>query len=206
MKRILIVDDNATLAYFTARNLQREIKGVEVITATSCQQAMKQSESFPPSLVIADLRLPDGEGRELIRELSQRSACMTAIVTSANVLPKAQEKGIFACVAKPYEIDVLVDLARHALAQEENNNSVPSDRLEPFGPRTQSVAYDPHLVQNRLAGLLAGLRAFQADLAAEADDAAAVRRLANEQIDRLCKITLDVAGIIKENSASSGEE
>lgn len=204
MNRVLIVDDNVTLAYFTARNLQREIKGVEATTAASCRQARDLSEKHPPSLLIVDLRLPDGDGLELLGELSEKLPGVTAIVTSGNELPQPLPSGICASLTKPYEIDALVDLVRKTLPGSRVNNSESSERLNVYNSHTQPVTHDCHSIQNRLGALLAGLRAFGADLTAEADDADAVRRLVEVYVDRLCATTLEVAEIIKVNYVSSG--
>ncbi len=59
-KRILIVDDNTTLAYFTARNLERDIKTLPCQIAASCADAREQIEEDSFSVMITDLNLSDG--------------------------------------------------------------------------------------------------------------------------------------------------
>ena len=80
---VLIVDDNVSLAYFTSCNLRGEIEGLEVLTAGSCREAHALAADYQPSVFIVDLKLPDGDGLELIRELKTRFPQMTPILITA---------------------------------------------------------------------------------------------------------------------------
>jgi CheY-like chemotaxis protein len=196
MKYVLIIDDNPTLAYFTAKNLVREIADLEVLTVGSCQEALVKAEEFGVSVVIADLNLPDGHGAECIQQLSKRFPGIRAIAVSGQFALPNNEETFFASLRKPYEIDELVDLVKKAFDLEELPGSVRMNS-RPAEPVSHSCSgYDRHRIQNRLAGLLAGLRALGADLAHEAEDSSAVRRITAEYVDRLCQITVEVSAML----------
>jgi DNA-binding response OmpR family regulator len=199
MKTVLIVDDNTTLAYFTARSLQLDMEGIEVITAVSCRDARTKAADHSPSVVIADIVLPDGNGLELVRELSEHLPEMRAIIISGNELPRNVCDRFFGSLKKPYGEEILLSLVRRALDQEAPSGSVNfHDHVVEHRPIRFS-GYDRHHVRNRFAALLAGLRALQGDLKAEADDPSAIRRLAGEHVDRLFGIAVELADIMKQN-------
>jgi GTP1/Obg family GTP-binding protein len=60
-----------------------------------------------------------------------------------------------------------------------------------------SAQYDFHHVQNRLSGLLAGIRALRLELLAVADDPSAVRRIIEEYTDRLSAMVKEAAETLK---------
>lgn len=187
-KTVLIVDDNPTLLYFTARNLQRELEGVEIVTATSCEQAREAVTVSHPAVVVADLNLTDGNGKELVEEMARRFPEMAAILVSGEEIPSSCASNLFGCLIKPYDAEALVRLVTNALAGGAQSVS----HAQSFEP-AQCEGYDRHGLQNRLACLLAGLRAFGADLAERSHDPAEVSRTLDEYLDRLCATIVEVS-------------
>lgn len=198
MKTVLIVDDNTTLAYFTARSLQRDMKGIDVITAVSCQEAQAKAAQHSPSVIIADIMLPDGDGLKLVQDLSEQLPQMRVIIISGNELPGNISDRFFGCLKKPYGEDILLSLVRRALDKKATSDSVNSHDQADQDQSTPASKYDRHYVRNRFAALLAGIRALQADLNAEPQVPSAVRRLAEEHTDRLFCIATELAHIMNE--------
>ncbi len=159
MRTVLMVDDNASLAYFTARLLQRGIDGLDVMTALSASEARNVVEQYRPSVVISDIKLPDGNGVELVQELARDNPDISAILISGEAPSPATLSNLFGFLLKPYEADALVDLVKRAL-----DGQKPVSRVAFPQSVLQCQGYDRHQVQNRLGGLLVGLRAMGADL------------------------------------------
>ncbi|NWE49166.1 response regulator [Pseudomonas gingeri] len=65
--RILIVEDETNIRRFIGIALQDE--GFQVFEADSSKRALIDAASRQPDLVIVDLGLPDGDGKDLISEL-----------------------------------------------------------------------------------------------------------------------------------------
>ena len=192
MRTVLIVDDNVTLAYFTARNLMRDIPDLDVITSASCSEARIEAARARPSLIIADYKLQDGAGHELIREIRDTYPGAAAILISGESVPEdVLAAGPFTFLLKPYEAQSLLNLVRSALMEEQPPIGNPEAALS-----VQCKGYDRHLVQNRLAGLLAGLRAFGADVRFQAEDPQAVVQVLDEYMDRLCRVVVEVSGML----------
>jgi len=184
----MIVDDNATLAYFTARNLEKGIHGLEVITAASCQEARAAAKKHVPSVLIADIKLTDGNGIDLVNEMLDRFPAMLAILISGDPPVKSVRDDLFGFLLKPYEAEELVNLVKMALAR-----SRPPKR-EPEPPEPEHCnGYDRHKLRNRLGELVVGLRAFGQELRDRSGDSEAVRRTVDEYLDQLCSTAMEVS-------------
>ncbi len=78
--RVLLVEDEDAIAEPFARALGRE--GFAVRRAATIAQALAAVEEATPDIVLLDLMLPDGDGRELAREL-QRTRRLPIIMITA---------------------------------------------------------------------------------------------------------------------------
>ena len=74
--RILFVEDESAIADPFGRARTRQ--GFDVVTARTVAEARARFAHRPPDLVLLDLTLPDGDGRDLCREL--RSASRVPII------------------------------------------------------------------------------------------------------------------------------
>ena len=66
-KSLLIVDDDNPLRDRLARAMEK--KGFEVIQAASVKDAINQARNSAPSFAVVDLRLGDGNGLEVVKEI-----------------------------------------------------------------------------------------------------------------------------------------
>ena len=117
MNRILVVEDEADLAVTYDRLLRRE--GYRVVTAASRGEGLKAIESAPPALVIADLRLPDGDGLDIVRAAYACAPRIPVIVVTAFASGAARDaarsSGASAFLAKPFVASVLLRLVHDEL-------------------------------------------------------------------------------------------
>ena len=119
MNRILVVEDEADLAVTYDRLLRRE--GYRVVTAASRAEGLKAIESSPPALVISDLRLPDGDGLDIIRAARALDPPAPVIVVTAfasrAARDAAQASGATAFLAKPFPASALLRLVHDELGR-----------------------------------------------------------------------------------------
>jgi DNA-binding response OmpR family regulator len=116
-KRLLLVEDEATLARAVARLLRR--RGHEVFLADSCDEARRASGSF--SIGVFDIDLADGDGVSLAEELVRKSVVRRVVFFSgtsdAQVRVHASNFGPF--VEKSKGVSELEAVIARALAGEE---------------------------------------------------------------------------------------
>jgi two-component system, NtrC family, response regulator PilR len=113
---ILVVDDEADLRELLGLTITR--LGFEVDTAESLAQARAQLQSRSYGLCLTDMRLPDGSGLDLVRELGARGEPKIAVITaygSAENAVAALKAGAFDYLAKPVDLDHLRLLIRSAI-------------------------------------------------------------------------------------------
>ena len=123
MPAVLVVDDEADLRELLGLTIAR--LGLEVDTAESLAQARQFLQTRSYRLCLTDMRLPDGSGLDLVRELGARGEPKIAVITaygSADNAVAALKAGAFDYLAKPVDLNQLRLLIRSAIG----DNAEPS--------------------------------------------------------------------------------
>ncbi|WKW46619.1 sigma-54 dependent transcriptional regulator [Myroides sp. JBRI-B21084] len=81
MKKILIIDDEEKLRTLLARIISLE--GFEVIQANDCKSAFSKLEKSEIDIVICDVKLPDGNGVELSKNIKEKYPLLEIILLTA---------------------------------------------------------------------------------------------------------------------------
>ncbi|WP_067450937.1 response regulator transcription factor [Actinomadura macra] len=101
--RVLVVDDDPTVAEVVARYLARD--GHEVSCVADGRAALREARDHPPDLVVLDLMLPGMDGLEVCRRLRETSTVpivmLTALGTETDRLV-GLETGADDYVTKPF--------------------------------------------------------------------------------------------------------
>ncbi len=112
--RVLVVEDEADLITTYVRLLGRQ--GYRVVAAGTRRAALAIVEQEPLALVISDLRLPDGDGLDVIRAAARSPIRTPAIVitgfTSEVTRLAAFEAGASAYLAKPFSSTKLLETVK----------------------------------------------------------------------------------------------
>ena len=148
----LIVDDERDIRELLVLTLGR--MGLQVDTAANLTEARELLAGNRYDLCFTDMRLPDGNGIELVGEIArnhpQTPVAMITAFGSMDLAVEALKAGAFDFVSKPVDINVLRGLVRHAL---ELNNA---DRPKPPPPPPEA---------NRLLGDSAAMATLRATIA-----------------------------------------
>lgn len=108
-KRILYVEDDETLAFLTADNLEQHFN------VTHCNNGKQAFDTFckePFDLCVLDIMLPDMDGFEIATEIRKRNQEIPIIFLSAKTMKEDRIKGLKLgaddYLVKPYSIEELI--------------------------------------------------------------------------------------------------
>jgi two-component system response regulator PilR (NtrC family) len=113
---VLVVDDEADLRELLSLTLLR--LGLDVDTAESVSGARARLGERRYSLCLTDMRLPDGTGLDLVRDVAQSAGPPIAVITaygSAENAVAALKAGAFDYLTKPVDVEQLRMLVRSAV-------------------------------------------------------------------------------------------
>ena len=106
-KSLLIVDDDAPLRERLSRAMEK--KGFKVTQAESVKQGINQVRISPPSFAVVDLRLNDGNGLDVIKEVQKnKTDSRVVMLTGYGNIPTAVaavKAGAIDYLAKPADAD-----------------------------------------------------------------------------------------------------
>ena len=120
-KCVLVVEDNATIGGLLVALLREE--GYRALRAWDGREAMKMARDRRPDLIVLDLSLPYRDGVEVLRELRGNEDTVDApiVVVSGNALQLTPDDRALVtdAVAKPFDIDRLMNVFRRHLGDDE---------------------------------------------------------------------------------------
>ena len=108
---VLVVDDEPSIRLLCRVNL--ELEGYTVLEAASVQAAREALATQRVDVLLVDVHVGDGDGRDLIREL--RAAGDTprcALLTGSVQLSPDERAGADDVIEKPFSLDTLVATVR----------------------------------------------------------------------------------------------
>jgi len=124
MTRILLVDDEAAIRRAVRRFLEHQ--GFEVALAEDLTSAREQTRRTDFDLLLADLRLPDGEGTALIGEYPRLPTVIMTSYASVASAVEAMKSGAIDYIAKPFDHDALLLTLRAALRSSAHHRHPPA--------------------------------------------------------------------------------
>ncbi len=117
MSAILIVEDDSTIRVTLSKFLARA--GFEVDVADSASAAIKRVQDRRYRLVLLDLRLPDGDGMDLIGKFHEVDDAVLVVIMTAfpevRTAVAALKAGAYDYISKPFDLDEMKELVERSL-------------------------------------------------------------------------------------------
>jgi two-component system NtrC family response regulator len=117
---VLVVDDELLIRWAIAETLRTCGHGVaEASDAATARQVLDGADG-QIDVVLLDVRLPDSDDLRLLTEIRERSPATAIVVMTAlgmaDLQANALSMGAHAVIEKPFDINVIEPLVRHAHA------------------------------------------------------------------------------------------
>jgi nitrogen regulation protein NR(I) len=118
MPRVLVVDDESDVHYSFERLFAR--KGIEILSATSGEEALECVDSDHIDLVLMDIRMSGLSGLETLKRLKDRHPKIPVIIMTAygstQTAIESMKFGAYDYILKPFDVRKLESLVEQALS------------------------------------------------------------------------------------------
>ncbi|MCK4232892.1 response regulator [candidate division WOR-3 bacterium] len=117
--KLMIVDDEETLATFLAKVLKEDNPDFEIEVKTSGEEALDALSEFAPDIVLLDIRLPKKDGTQVLKEIKEfdrniQVVMMTGFASLESAIASLRE-GAYDYVNKPFETNQVKTIIKNAL-------------------------------------------------------------------------------------------
>jgi two-component system response regulator RegA len=137
-KSLLIVDDDGPLRDRLARAMEK--KGFQVMQAESVKQGINKSKTTPPAFAVIDLRLGDGSGLEVIKEIRKvKKDSRVVMLTGYGNIPTAVaavKAGAIDYIPKPADAD---DVENALLASPESKANPTENPMSAYRVKLEHI-------------------------------------------------------------------
>ena len=108
--RVLLVDDETDYLEVLSRRLKK--RNVNAAGVSSGKEALRYLETFPVDVVVLDVRMPEMDGIQVLREIKKSHPLVEVIMltghASLEVAIEGMRLGAFDYLMKPADIDELL--------------------------------------------------------------------------------------------------
>lgn len=159
-RRVLVIEDEESISEPLAEALEREGFAAEV--AATASHGIELWRTRAPDLVLLDVMLPDGDGREVLREIRASSRVPVVMVTARGEEMDrvvGLELGADDYVTKPFSAKELVARIRAVLRR--TGESIPTTRSATLGLGDVVMDLDTRTVTKDLRLLDLTLKEFE---------------------------------------------
>jgi two-component system, NtrC family, response regulator AtoC len=132
LSTVLVVEDDAAMRELLVESLAEE--GYHMLSAGGGREGIKQVRAERVDLVVTDLRMPDMNGLDMVREIQAMASPPDVITITAfgtiDTAIKAMKLGAFDYITKPFEIEQLLIAVDRALRDRQLRSEVQRLRSE----------------------------------------------------------------------------
>ena len=119
-RKILVVDDEGIVLDSCQRVLEAE--GFKVLLAPTVDAALEAIEKESPVALLVDIKMPERDGIDLMREVRKKSLHIPIIVmsgyTTIDTISQSAKMGAATFIPKPFTPDELIETVHKVLKME----------------------------------------------------------------------------------------
>ncbi len=110
LKKVLLVEDDALSRWMVRKSIK---DACDLVTAQDARQAISLYQNYKPDMVILDINLPDGSGKEVLKDMLEQDPKAYIVMFSsqdtASNIADTMDKGAKGFIAKPFKKERLFE-------------------------------------------------------------------------------------------------
>ncbi|MGN6581323.1 MAG: nitrogen regulation protein NR(I) [Bordetella sp.] len=168
MKPVWIVDDDQSIRWVLEKALARA--GMSTRSFYQAADVIEALGRDTPAVLVSDIRMPGGNGLDLLRQIKERHPSLPVIVMTAyadlDSTVAAFQGGAFDYLAKPFDVNEAVELIQRALKEAAPQEDPDAEISLPDGERMMTQSSSPamqevfraigRLAQSKVSVLITG--------------------------------------------------
>jgi len=132
MKKVWILDDDKSIRWVFEKALSKANLPCQCFSNTN--EAINQFNHETPSVIVSDIRMPGESGIDFLTKVKAKFPHIPIIIMTAysdlDTAVSAFKKGAFEYIAKPFDIDKVLEVINQALEQTIKNDDEPNQSID----------------------------------------------------------------------------
>ena len=124
VSEVWVVDDDESIRWVLKKAFLKS--SINVRLFSDGREALKLADEFEPEVVVSDIKMPDINGLDLLRQLKNVHSSLPIIIMTAYAdLDKAVESfssGAFEYLPKPFDIEEMLKIVKRAKRKREDKS------------------------------------------------------------------------------------
>ena len=143
MKKVWVLDDDKSIRWVFEKALSKVNIPCQCFSNTN--EAINQFNHESPSVIVSDIRMPGESGIEFLTKVKEKFPHIPIIIMTAysdlDTAVSAFKKGAFEYIAKPFDIDKVLEIINQALEEtsKSNKDDLPENNLPEIIGQAQSM-------------------------------------------------------------------
>ena len=125
MKKVWVLDDDKSIRWVFEKALSKANLPCRCFSNTN--EAINQFNHETPSVIVSDIRMPGESGIDFLTKVKEKFPLIPIIIMTAysdlDTAVSAFQKGAFEYIAKPFDIDKVLEIINQALEQTTKNDT-----------------------------------------------------------------------------------
>lgn len=148
MQRLLVVEDDTSVRNTITTFL--EMEGYDVDAVASTREAIEKLRSDAYPIVISDIYLDEKTGLDVLETARQKNPnCAVILMTGRGTMEtvmKATQGGAFDYIAKPFELDRMLDTVKRAEASVSDREEEKESEIDDL-PESEMIGSSPRMIE-----------------------------------------------------------